>query len=224
MSSPCRRWASLVADETRILAAGDQEAHRSSASPACFNPRRWTSAASASAAALGCRPDWPSGRRRAHVLAARPPPPPRLALNAQGCRGADRGAGRPRRPLHDGEDVHPCSRLRRRARLRKDPPMRYLRGPFTARMVPRQPPGCAGQVCQTCPECPPRARTGACTDSPPVQKWASWSAATSELRASVAHRRCRSPEMASALDNGQRSPRKLLRAVIARLLGRSPEA
>jgi hypothetical protein len=27
----------------------------------------------------------------------------------------------------------------------------------------------------------------------------------------------------SALDNGQRSPRKLLRAVIARLLGRKPE-
>jgi hypothetical protein len=40
MSSPCRRWASLVPDETRIFAAGDQEAHRSSASPTCFNARR----------------------------------------------------------------------------------------------------------------------------------------------------------------------------------------
>ena len=29
--------------------------------------------------------------------------------------------------------------------------------------------------------------------------------------------------MPTALDNGQRSPKKLLRAVIARLLGRKPE-
>jgi len=28
--------------------------------------------------------------------------------------------------------------------------------------------------------------------------------------------------MPSALDNGQRSPRKLLRAIVARLLGRKP--
>jgi hypothetical protein len=89
---------------------------------------------------------------------------------------------------------------------------------------PREPHGCAGQVCQTCPERPPRACTGACTDSGPVQKWRAGQPRLRDLRASVAHRRCRSPEMPSALDNGQRSPRKLLRAVVARLLGRSPEA
>ena len=46
-------------------------------------------------------------RRRAGVLAARPPPPPRLAAPPRrNAVGADRRARRPRRPRHDGADVH----------------------------------------------------------------------------------------------------------------------
>jgi hypothetical protein len=40
-----------------------------------------------------------------------------------------------------------------------------------------------------------------------------------ELRTSFALSRCRMP---TALDNGRRSPKKFLRAVVARLLGRKP--
>ena len=73
-------------------------------------------------------------------------------------------------------------------------------GPICSRMVERDPHGCVSHPCQMC-QIARRVRT----------QMRTWNPAAAA---------CEDSPVPTSLDNGRRSPRKLLRDLVARLLGR----